>query len=79
MVAGDVHATAEAGEINVDCGFLAVAAKDDGIGLHIVLKILALELGETRLDVAAAAASHLGGFATSELLRLGFRSGRTQR
>ncbi|PON36048.1 hypothetical protein PanWU01x14_331490 [Parasponia andersonii] len=42
VVAGDVHAAAEAGEVDVDGGFLGVAAEDYGVGLHVVLEILAL-------------------------------------
>jgi len=53
VVAGDVHAAAEAGQVDVDGGLLGVAAEDDGIGLHVVLEVLALELREPRLHVAA--------------------------
>ncbi|PON59377.1 LOW QUALITY PROTEIN: hypothetical protein TorRG33x02_288610 [Trema orientale] len=42
VVAGDIHAAAEAGEVDVDGGFLGVAAEDYGVGLHVVLEILAL-------------------------------------
>lgn len=40
--AGDVHSAAEAGEVDIHCRFFAVAAEEDGVGLHIVLEILAL-------------------------------------
>ena len=53
MVAGDVHAATEAGEVDVDRGLLGVAAKDDGVGLHVVLEVLTLELREPCLHVAA--------------------------
>jgi len=53
VVAGDVHAAAEAGQVDVDGGLLGVAAEDDGVGLHVILEVLALELREARLHVAA--------------------------
>lgn len=55
VVTGDVHATAEGGEIDVDGGFLGVASEDNGVGLHVVFKVFALELGESCFNVAAAA------------------------
>uniref|UniRef100_A0A7C8ZFJ8 Uncharacterized protein n=1 Tax=Opuntia streptacantha TaxID=393608 RepID=A0A7C8ZFJ8_OPUST len=57
MVAGDVHAAAEGSEVDIDGGFLGVAAEDDGVGLHVVLEILTLKLREPCLHVAAASAS----------------------
>ncbi|KAL6217762.1 hypothetical protein ACLB2K_010979 [Fragaria x ananassa] len=53
VVAGDVHAAAEAGEVDVDGGFLGVAAEDYGVGLHVVLEVFALELRESSLHVTA--------------------------
>ena len=53
VVAGDVHAAAEAGQVDVDGGFLGIAAEDDGVSLHVVLEVLALELCEPRLHVAS--------------------------
>ena len=61
VVAGDVHAAAEAGEVDVNGRFLGVAAQDDGVGLHVVLEVLALELREARLHVAAGAGGSHGG------------------
>lgn len=55
VVAGDVHAAAEGGEVHVDGRFFAVAAEDYGVGLHEVLEVLALELGETRFYLPGAA------------------------
>lgn len=52
VVAGDVHAAAEAGEVHVHRRFLGVAAQDYGVGLHVVLEILALKLREPCLHVA---------------------------
>lgn len=54
MVAADVHAAAERREVDVHRRFLGVAAKDYGVGLHVVLEILTLQLRETSLHVAAA-------------------------
>ena len=53
VVAGDVHAAAEGGEVDVDGGFLAVAAEDYGVGLHVVFEVFALELREPGFYVAA--------------------------
>ena len=46
VVARDVHPPTKAGEIHIHRGFLAVAAQHDGVGLHVVLKILTLQLSE---------------------------------
>ena len=54
VVARDVHPPAKAGEIHVHRGFLAVAAQHDGVGLHVVLEILTLQLGEPCLHLAVA-------------------------
>ena len=54
MVAGDVHAAAEAREVDVHRRFLAVAAQHDRIGLHVVLEILPLELREPGLHLAGS-------------------------
>lgn len=60
VVAGDVHPAAEGGEIDVDGRFLGVAPEHDGVGLHVVLEILALELREPDLYVAASSSSYGG-------------------
>ncbi|TVU25527.1 hypothetical protein EJB05_28026, partial [Eragrostis curvula] len=66
VAAGDVHAAAEGAEVHVHVVGLrrrgagdgagavpaaAVAAEDDGVGLHVVLEALALQLGEAHLQV----------------------------
>lgn len=62
VVAGDVHATAKCGEVDVHSGFLAVAAEDDGVGLHVVLEALPLQLRESRLHFAACTAHRRRSF-----------------
>ena len=52
VVARDIHPPTKAGEIHIHCGFLAVAAQHDRVGLHVVLEILALQLREPRLHFA---------------------------
>lgn len=54
VVAGDVHAPAKGGEVDVDGELLAVPTEDDGVGLHVVLEVLPLQLRKPGLDVAAA-------------------------
>ena len=56
VVVGDVHAAAEAEEVdvNVDGGLLRVMTEDDGVGLHVVLEVLAQELFEHNFHVAAS-------------------------
>lgn len=42
VVAGDVHSAAKTGEVDVNGGFLGIAAENYGVGLHVVLEVLAL-------------------------------------
>lgn len=54
VVAGDVHAATEGGEVYVHSRFLTVTAKDNRVCLHVVFEVLTLKLGESRFYFAAA-------------------------
>ena len=71
VVARDVHPPTEAGEIHIHRGFLAVAAQHDGVGLHVVLEILTLQLGEPSLHLAVAAGRDGTGTSTTSGLDVG--------
>lgn len=66
VVAADVHPAAERREVDVHRRLLRVAAENYRVGLHVVLEILALQLRETCLHVAAAHFPELG-FRSSQI------------
>lgn len=73
VAARDVHAAADLGEVNVDVAgeLLAAPAEDDGVGLHVVLEVFALELGEAHGLLLAAANLHHGAITHCSLRYLG--------
>lgn len=58
VVAADVHSATKGGEIDVNRGFLRVSAENNGVGLHVVLKVFTLKLRESCFYVTPRASFH---------------------
>lgn len=61
VVARDVNAATEAREIDVDNGFICVAAENYRVCLHVIFEILALEFSESGFQIAVGAVGFHGG------------------
>ncbi|KAJ0969176.1 hypothetical protein J5N97_022053 [Dioscorea zingiberensis] len=57
MVPRDVHATAQGCKIHIDGRLLGVTPQHDRVGLHIVHKVLSLQLRVPAFDLASAIAA----------------------